>query len=153
MKEELMQQVVPAVASIVGLVISWAVLTLKGKLSSLLASHVSNTQVRGALDLANDVVSTVVLELNQTMRAKFEAAAADGTITAEEAGKLKDEAVSRAKALLGEEGLRRLKGALGGIDLGTLLAAKVEAKVAETKLPPFFASPEMSKRMLEAARQ
>lgn len=147
--------VLPALVKLSAMAVAAGAAFLHGKLSALLAAKVHNEKLGGALTLVNDIMQTVVLDLNQTVRAEFEAAAADGKISSEEAAHLKAVALTRAKTLLGEAGLLRLKDALGIDDLrlGDLLAAKVEAKVAETKLPPFYMSQELGRQKLEAARQ
>lgn len=133
--EALLQAAAPYLVDLVVGLVSLAAVPLFAKLKALISAKVDNAKLEGALLKVNDLVQTLVLDLNQTAAAEFRKAAADGKITKAEAEHLKNVALIRAKALLGREGQEFLKGALGldtrGLD--QFLEAKVEASVAQAK--------------------
>ncbi len=71
-----------------------------------------NALARVALKVET-LAESIVAYLNASMKAKFEAAAADGKITAEEGKELADEALRLTKEFLGKEGLLSIGGVLG----------------------------------------
>lgn len=78
----------------------------------------------------------VVAYLNAGMRAKFEEAAKDGKITAEEGAQLRDEALRLLKEFLGKEGLDSIAGVLGlGAGLvDTFLKGSIEKAVEKANI-------------------
>lgn len=104
---------------------------LFAKLASLIQVKVDNAALEGVLLRLNDVVGTVVLELEQTLVKDLKAALADdGKLSAEEKARIKDAAISKIKQLLGQDGLNKLLQVLGLKSPDALLESKIEAAVA-----------------------
>ena len=107
-----------------------AALAFKG--IGLLVAKVGNEKLQAVLVRVNEAVRVAVLHVEQTMRPKFEAAAADGKITAEEGRALRDAALAAVKAELGPV-LGQLGPVLGLVSEATIdafLTRRVEAMVA-----------------------
>lgn len=84
----------------------------------------------------DDVLLAVVHDLEANGKADLRAAAEDGVITSEEFAKLKEIAIGRTKAILGEQGIEALKGAMGfgAAQLEQYLSGKLEGAVAAVSL-------------------
>lgn len=149
--EALIAVLAPHLISLVSGLVGLGVTALTIKLRQLLQAKLGRELGAAAAGRVNDIVQTVVLELDQTVVGAARKAAEDGKITAEEAGRIKGLAVERSKSLLGKIGEKEIMRALsmGEQAFGEYLRAKVEAHVSAKKqaLPPFFMSPEMAKKM------
>lgn len=135
---QLVNEALPALQLLAVTLIAW----LARSAASFLAQRVKSSKLSDALLRANDVVWNVVLEMEQTLVREFQRATTEGSdggraITAEEAAHIKSEALVKAKAILGAEGLKLIKEAFhlegdGAID--AFLSMKIEASVAQYKL-------------------
>lgn len=103
-----------------------------------LEAHAQNSLLARAGTKLDDVLISVVQDIEANEKAELEEAAKDGVITPEEAAKLKAGAIGRAKAILGERGLEELKKAFGfsGMQLEQFLSAKVEQMAAKVAASP-----------------
>lgn len=135
---QLVNEALPALQLLAVTLIAW----LAREAANFLSQRVKSSKLSDALLRANDTVWNVVLEMSQTIRREFELATgadSDGgyAITDEEAKHIKSEALTKAKAILGAEGLKLIKDAFqlegdGAID--AFLSMKIEASVAQYKL-------------------
>jgi len=102
-----------------------------------LRSKIKNEQVNHELARLNEVISTVVAEIEQTGKVEFEKAKADGKVTQEElaeiASSLKEKATSKVKAIVGEESPKLLSAALSGFKVEDYISAKIEEQVLKLK--------------------
>jgi hypothetical protein len=135
---QLINEALPALQLLVIALVGY----LARQAATFLQQRVKSSKLADALLRANDTVWNVVLEMEQTLRREFELATgpdSEGgyTITPAEAAHLKSEALVKAKALLGAEGIKLIKEAFqldgdGAID--AFLSTKIEASVAQFKL-------------------
>lgn len=118
------------------------VLALLGWLLTTLAMYVrqrtaamKNQYLAGVLERLDDAVETAVREASQTLVDDMRKAAADGTISKDEAREARDHALGKLKAYMGPKGVAEL-GRVMALDVGGIdsyLAGKVEAKVNALK--------------------
>lgn len=85
---------------------------------------------------ATDAVYTAVSEVGQTYVDAIKAGKADGKLTDEEKSEAKKRAEKRARELIGPKGIKVLADVLGAGGVGTFIASKVEAAVADSKPRP-----------------
>jgi hypothetical protein len=145
MNDVIQAQVAPLVTIAVGALVS----AVFNELRKWLAAKVHNERLGTALMVGVDAVQTAVSEVEQTMAAAMREAAADGVITDAEKAALKAKAIELSKKQLGDHGMALLgKGLqMGEEQLTGWLGSRVEATVAQNKLPPFFMSPEMAAKV------
>lgn len=97
--------------------------------------HQKGTSSHGweVLACAAEVALAIVRDLNVTLRPQLEA---DGPLTAEEGQKLKETALERMRAVLGEAGLHQLEKALGIVagGAGVYLSGLIEGAVGRAKV-------------------
>ncbi len=142
MSPDVTEQIVNVVGSLVALLIGWAALAIRKKY----AVDTKTTLDDRAIDFAEGVLADLVLQLAPDIAT----ALSDGRVTQEEADRL----FERVRVILGTSGFDRLQAATG-LDLTAFkawLLSRIGVKVAAAKaegLGPFFASPEMSRRMQE----
>jgi len=105
-----------------------------------LVSKIKNERGILAIDTIDRVVRGVVAASEQTLKAKYEEAKADGKLTPEElremAELLKGTAVSEVKKTLGEEIPGLLKGLASGFDFENYVSTRIEAEVLDLKRSP-----------------
>jgi hypothetical protein len=128
----LLEQALVAVTPILGLLISWAGLSI----ARWLHAHVKNEYFQTALTRLNEVVTTIVTGLYQQVTTSLKAAAKDGKLTAEEARKIKTDAVVSVLEQLGERGVRDLERVLQKDVVEEFVEAKIEAAVHALKKEP-----------------
>jgi hypothetical protein len=143
-KQEFVGQVISELLPVVQLVFIALIGWLMKAIGQFIAAKVKNEKVEGAMTRINATVWDVVMELEQTLVADIRWATdpnGDGgsAITADEAARIKSEALIRSKALLGKEGIAHLKDAFGldkqdDAALDAHLSTKIESSVAQLKL-------------------
>lgn len=105
-----------------------------------LVSKIKNERGILAIDTIDRVVRGVVAASEQTLKAKYEEAKADGKVTPEElremAELLKGTAVSEVKKTLGEEIPGLLKELASGFDFENYVSTRIEAEVLDLKRSP-----------------
>lgn len=127
------QHVLPILATGIGLLGAWAL----AKLAQKLDSDGKGSKVARLGAWAAHLASTVVADLEVTLRPKLKASTADGKLTPEEVKQLRDEALARLKALAGEKGLEELRKALGiaAPELDKYLLGLLEKAVGGLRAP------------------
>jgi hypothetical protein len=118
---------------IVTSIVAWA---SKG-ISLFIRSKVDKSVWESALLKINEIVFTTVEDILQTTVKDLKSAAEDGKLTHEEGAKLKQLALARVKAVLGQRGVEELQKGLkmGQEQLDEFLARKIESVVLKTKKP------------------
>lgn len=106
---------------------------LFARLAALIRAHVHNVVVQGALLRLNDAAQTIVAMLEQTEVPLLKQSAATGKLTLDDARMLKAKAITMVKDYLGKNGVATLKQVFDTDALQEVIAAKVEAAVAEGK--------------------
>lgn len=106
--------------------------TLAGLALNALRRRFNHEAADRALERLERVVALTVHEVEQTLTPAVRDAAADGKITAEEAKGLRLTALTKAKNILGDKGMKELKASAG--DLEQLMHSVVEAKVREMRV-------------------
>lgn len=135
---QLVNEALPALQLLAITLIAW----LAKSATSFLAQRVKSSKLSDALLRANDTVWNVVLEMEQTLVREFQSATSEDSpggraITDDEAVHIKSEALVKAKAILGAEGIKLIKEAFhlendGAVD--AFLSMKIEANVAQYKM-------------------
>jgi hypothetical protein len=125
----LLEQTLVVVTPVLGLLISWAGLSI----ARWLHAHVRNEYFKTALVRLNEVVNTVVTGLYQQVTVGLKAASKDGKLTSEEARAIKTDAVVSVLEQLGKSGLRDLEHVLQKDVVEDFVESKIEAVVHELK--------------------
>lgn len=103
-------------------------------LGAFLASKAKTSRAMGALAALNELVMSIVQDIEANEKAELLSASPTGILTAAEGAKLKAIALSRLKADLGSEGLATLQSVLSALlgfsSLNNLLSGKVEQAVS-----------------------
>jgi hypothetical protein len=94
-------------------------------------AKIKDGNVKSALSAAEDCVTTVVLEMAQTVSDDLKAKSADGKLTAEDAAKIKEDAVTKVQALLSDDVTNTLNTVFG--DAEAWVRSKIEAAVKRLK--------------------
>ena len=130
-----MDIVIVILLSVVAPLATFGMIWLGDKLAGLIRNRVKNEQLRRLLLRLDDMVVTVVKELQQTVVADLKAASADGRIDREERRRIKETAVRQVKTYLGAQGLEDLASSLGVWDMAVedLIGSKIEASVHDLK--------------------
>lgn len=126
--QQIINALVPLVVTLVGLLFSWLTMVIKSKIQGEWA--------RGVLLRISEQARDVVLELNQDEVALLREQAKDGKLDAGDVDRLKELALLKLKAHLGQNGRAEALKALGFKDeaeLERVLRAKLEAEVAKFK--------------------
>lgn len=125
--EALLVALAPQLMELIGIALAglatWGIALLKKKTTADVA--------QSALDHVDRVTSTVVDSLTQTVAAELKKAAADGKLTAEEIGSLKDNAINQTRSLLSDSVMSAATSVVG--DLNSYIATKIEAQVLVQK--------------------
>lgn len=129
----------PYIIAAVGAAAVWALAALGRKLS------VDAGASKGKFVLFRLAVVTeaVVADLNVTMKPLLVKALEDGKISPEEAKTLRDAAIERVKATLGDKGMKELQAVLGatGGSLGEIIGGIIEKAVDSLKAGKALAKP------------
>ena len=125
--QQLVMDFTPIVMSIIGLLLSWALLELK----NYLKSKIKNEAALTALNTVDNIVQTVVADVRATVKADLERAREDGKVTKEEGIQIKNHALERINALVPAE----LKKSLGPMiaNFEKYISSKIEEEVERTK--------------------
>lgn len=133
-----MQEVI--VSSLNGLIVVLQPLVLAGMAALSLAlvkwimAKAKNSAVQMVLLKIENMVFTVVRELEQTMVAKFKDASSDGKITPEEIKALKDAALDKLGSYLSFKEIVRILGLSGTDKAQQLIESKIESAVQQLKV-------------------
>lgn len=93
---------------------------------------IKNANVKESLELAKDCVSTVVLELSQTVVDKLKEKAADGKLTEEEIAEVKKIALEKITSLMSENVYGTISEIFGNAE--NWINEKIESEVKKMKL-------------------
>ena len=131
MKQLLVEYGTPALVSVLGALIAFALKELR----AYLAAKGSESKVAATLARMLLVVETVVDSIEQTVRPEVAKASADGTLTKEEGVALRDLALAKTLKFLGEGGVKSLSTALGipASAITEYLLAQIEAAILRSK--------------------
>jgi hypothetical protein len=130
------------------------------RLSQFVAAKTGSVTAATAVLKLNEIITTVVTELEQTMVAAAKARVGGGRLNQADIDAIRRAALDKIKAYLGPEGVALVARAfgLGSTDLNNFLSSKIEAAVyaigqgvvtvpggavvapAQDALPPFYAS-------------
>jgi hypothetical protein len=105
---------------------------LAAKATQWIREHTAHVQTREALVRLTQAVAGAVAEVEQGYVRELKQAAADGRITSAEEGEARARAIAAAYRLLGDEGARRVRQALG-TDLQQAIVAEIERRISEAK--------------------
>jgi len=140
--QNFLEQVISAIVPVLVTTLAAGVTYLGKTLNTYIASKVSNERYAGTLQRLNEVITTVVLEIQQTevdaiKLVTSEASPGGRRITQEEAKYLASKARDRAKAYLGDNGIQGAMYVMGfGKDFrrfDDFLTSRIEASVQEQK--------------------
>lgn len=120
----LLEHVLPLVMTLLGLLSTWLVKTLKDKFESERASAV--------LDSVHYLSQTIVEDLQQTVVEALKNSMADGKLTQSERERIKAIALDRLRVVLGPAMIKTLDRYFGNVD--SLMDSAIEASVHELKL-------------------
>lgn len=93
--------------------------------------HFDSAAAQSLLDRLERSAQLAVMDVEQTLMPKIKAAAADGRITPEEKDELKAAALARARAILGDRGVRDVQA--NGQNIDSVINHLIEAKVNEMR--------------------
>ena len=85
---------------------------------------------------ATDAIYTVVTEIGQTYVDAIKEGKADGKLDDADKAEAKKRAATRAKQLIGPEGIKVLAEVLGADGVESFISSKIEAAVKDTKTRP-----------------
>jgi hypothetical protein len=134
--QQLMQTVVPALITVIGVAVPLLVAWLKGKTGRLIRANIQEGLAQKALLAANGVIMDLVGEASQTAVREAKAALADGKISDQEyrdaLARIKQDIITKAWSQTGGKllGSGAVSSEVHGL---TTLAAKVEAAVPLAK--------------------
>lgn len=134
-----LQYLAPVLFSALATALTWAL----AKLAAKWGAQGKEAKLAATGAWAAHLASTVVADLEATVVAEFKAAAADGVLTKAEIARIRETALGRLKALMGEHGLEQLRKALGiwAPELDKYLLGLLEKSVALLPKDPAPASP------------
>lgn len=95
-------------------------------------ANIKDSNIKSALNTVENCITTVVLELSQTVVDDLKASSADGKLTPDEIAKIKSDAVSKVEALLSTDVSSTLNQVFG--DAQAYISSKIEAEVKKLKL-------------------
>jgi hypothetical protein len=132
MQTSVWQPVIEALVPLVALVVTSVVSLIGLELRKRISSGYAQDLTRRAESLAQGIVR----ELEQTTVAAFREKAADGKIDQNDAAAVKDQALAKLKAQLGDKGVKELESVLGltRAQLEAFLASKLEQGVYQLKV-------------------
>lgn len=123
-----LQYVVPALITVLGPLVIWAL----SQLAAFLKAKSAESKVLGVLSVVTEAANSVVAELNATLKPQLQAALADGVLTQAEKDRLKTAALDVLKTKLPAATLASAQGLFGPM-LDTWLAGLVERAVVDQK--------------------
>lgn len=94
-------------------------------------SKINDENIKNAIFITQDIVSTVVLELSQTMVDEMKSKTADGKLSAEDIQTLKEVAVGRIEGLMSEKVYGTISEVFGNVE--GWIVEKIEAEIRKTK--------------------
>lgn len=94
-------------------------------------AKINDANIKNAISVAEDCVTTVVSELAQTTVDNLKAKSVDGKLTTEEAAQIKADAIAKVKSLLSEDVQETISTIFG--DVEQWISSKIEAAVKESK--------------------
>ena len=118
---QLVDSLLPVLGSLLALLGAW--------LANEIRRRVQSEHARGVMLRLVEATDAAVREVEQTVVPEVRAAAADGKITGEEAAKIRDAAVNRAKMYLGRRGIGELQRVIDTDQLEAVIRGRVEAAV------------------------
>lgn len=95
-------------------------------------SRIKDTNIKNAVISAEDCVSTVVLEMSQTVVDDLKSKSADGKLTADEIKQIQEDALAKIEELVSSDVYNTLNTIFG--DAEAWIKSKIEAEVKKTKL-------------------
>lgn len=141
--QELLDQAISTVGPVLVTLLSAGVAWLGKSLNSYINAKVSNEKYRDALLRLNEVVSTVVLEIQQTEADAMKQVTSPDSpggrkITKAEAKYLLDKARNNVKAYLGAKAVRDVRHVLGfprgdSFEFDSFITSRIEANVQQVK--------------------
>lgn len=123
-----LQYVVPALITVLGPLVIWAL----SQLAAFLKAKSAESKVLGVLSVVTEAANSVVAELNATLKPQLQAALADGVLTQAEKDQLKKAALDVLKTKLPAATLASAQGLFGPM-LDTWLGGLVERAVVDQK--------------------
>lgn len=123
-----LQYVVPALITVLGPLVIWAL----SQLAAFLKAKSAESKVLGVLSVVTEAANSVVAELNATLKPQLQAALADGVLTQAEKDQLKKAALDVLKTKLPSATLASAQGLFGPM-LDTWLGGLVERAVVDQK--------------------
>lgn len=111
-------------------VIKYAKTFLDNKTNETL-SKINDENIKNAIFITQDLVSTVVLELSQTMADEMKKKTADGKLSAEDVKTLKSVAIERIEKLMSEKVYSTINEVFGNVE--NWLNEKIESEVRKSK--------------------
>ncbi len=134
----LLNEALPALQLLAVTLIAW----LAREAATFLSQRVKSQKLADVLLRVNDTVWNVVLELEQTLKSELMDATSESSdggraITASEAAYIKNEAILKARSLLGKDGIALLKEVFkleSDAAVDAHLSTKIEASVAQFKV-------------------
>jgi hypothetical protein len=132
-----MQQALPAMVTIVSTIVTVAVPVFIKLAFDRTAAATKNEELKAAIGRLGDASVKAVRDVSATVLPELKKDAADGKITKEEGAQLKDAAVEKVKALLGEVTVTKTAAVLGYTtpeQIAERLKIEIENALAKTKL-------------------
>jgi len=124
----LMQELGLTLVPILGSIVAYVLITI----ARYIATSSNNQIVKAALTNLEQIIFSTVTALSQTMVDDLKRNKANGKLTVEEAGLIKDKAISSIKNQVGSKDMEILAKYFSSID--ELIDNMIEEKVAENKL-------------------
>lgn len=137
MQNILVETVLPALLSLLSLAIPFVLTFAIKAFHSWVDGYVTRTNhSKGALLLQRVayLTSTIVTEVELSIRPYLKAALADGKISEEEGKEMKGIALAKLKSILGSKGKEELEAVLGIFNLDAFLSGQIESAVAGLKV-------------------
>lgn len=97
-----------------------------------ITAKIKDANLRGAVETAENCVTTVVFELSQTLVDDLKTLSTDGKLTPADAAKIKASAVEKSRQLMSDEVYGSLQTVFGDAD--AWISSKIEAGVKQLKI-------------------
>ena len=101
-----------------------------------ITSKITDTNIKNAINRAENCVTTVVLEMAQTVVDDLKSKSADGKLTDDEIKQIQADALAKVKQLVSTDVYNTLGIVFG--DVEAWIKSKIEAEVKKTKMNPIF---------------
>jgi hypothetical protein len=135
--QSIAETVLPALATLVGTVVTVAVPLFVKMAFDRMAAKTKNEKLSGVLERLGEASAKAVRDVSATVVPQLEKSAADGKFTAGERQVLKDAAVDKVKTLIGAVGIKEACAILGydsPEQMAERLRAEIEAAVSDMKI-------------------